>query len=825
MKNRWLSQNVNRESPKTRSSQSHSLSSMSRRAFVRGGVITGAGLALMPVLRWQSAVAELGAEAFGPAKWRLPFDRDWQFGGRVNASTSATNVAKRKFVPITLPHSVVTLSWENWDPAAWEDVWAYRRQFTIPQEFRDSRLFVQFDGVMVGVTPSINGHELPKHLGGYLPANYELTEWLKDGENALDVSVDSRWNNVPPEGSPHGPKSIDYLELGGIYHSVLLNAVPQIFIRDVFAKPRQVLDPSRRVEIKCTLDAAAPAKRVEIQVEMGDGGRVVSRARQAVEVDKAGPKDVVLALTKLGNVALWHVDSPHLYEVIATLLVEDKPVHDYRVRIGLRDARFELNGFFLNGRRVQLFGLNRHEIYPYVGGAMPPRVIRRDAEMLRRDFHCNIVRCSHYPQSEAFLNACDELGLMVWEETPGWGYLGDDAWKELLVCDVHDMIVRDRNHPAIVIWGVRANESANDLPLYRRTTELAKQLDDSRPDSGSMTSGSRKTWQTDWHEDVFAFDNYRSEPDGSVAIDEPVEGVSYMLAEAVGQFNYTNGKGFDSYYRRAGDVATQQVQAVRHAQAHSRAAANPRICGVIAWCAFDYASLINSYNTVKTPGVADFFRIPKLGASFYLAQGDAKIRPVIYPSFYWDFGPHTPKGPGKHAAIFSNCDRLELFVAGQHHSTLTPDVANFPHLKHAPFFSDLELDGSGHPELRIDGYASDRMVLSRSFSSDPATDQFSVAVDDKALVDDGADSTRVIFKVVDRYGADRAFGSGEVRFEINGPGVIVGNNPFSLADSGGVGAIWIRTIPKAHGKVRVVATHSALGAKTVEINVQPAASV
>lgn len=816
---------MNRASLKTNSSQSPSLSSISRRDFVRGGALAGAGLVLMPVLRWQSAAAELGSETFGPAKCRLPFDHDWQFGGRVNASTDTTNGAERKFVPITLPHSVVTLSWENWDPSAWEDVWAYRRLFTIPPEFRNSRLFVQFDGVMVGLTPSINGHELSKHIGGYLAANYELTEWLKDGENALDVSVDSRWNNVPPDGSQHGPKSVDYLELGGIYRSVWLNAVPQIFIRDVFAKPKLVLDASRRVEIKCTLDAAAPTKRVEIQAEMRDGGRVVSRARQAVEVDKAGPKDVALTLTKLGNIALWHVDSPRLYDVIATLLVEGKPVHDYRVRIGLRDARFELNGFFLNGKRLQLFGLNRHEIYPYVGGAMPPRVMRRDAEMLRHEFHCNIVRCSHYPQSEAFLNACDELGLMVWEETPGWGYLGDDAWKELLVRDVHDMIVRDRNHPAIVIWGVRANESANDLPLYRRTTELAKQLDDSRPASGSMTPGSRKTWQTDWHEDVFAFDNYRSEADGSVAIDEPVEGVPYMLAEAVGQFNYTNGKGFDSYYRRAGDVATQQVQAVRHAQAHSRAAANPRICGVIAWCAFDYASLINSYNAVKRPGVADFFRIPKLGASFYLAQGDGRIRPVIYPSFYWDFGPHTPKGPGKHAAIFSNCDRLELFVAGQHHSTLTPDVANFSHLKHAPFFTDLELDGSAHPELRIDGYAGDRMVLSRSFSSDPATDQFSVAVDDKSLFDDGADSTRVVFKVVDRYGADRAFGSGEVRFEIDGPGVIVGNNPFSLAGSGGVGAIWLRTIPNVRGKVHVVATHSALGAKTVEINVQPAASV
>ena len=793
---------------------------LSRRAFVRKGVFGTAALALAPKVRWRSVAAAWASPEFGPARWVLPFNRDWLFGGRLNPSTDRQGGNNRSFVPITLPHCVAKLSWQNWDPAAWQDVWAYRRLFTVPKEFRRSRLFLQFDAVMVGATPSINGHELPRHLGGYLPFDYELTEWLKYGDNVLDVAVDSRWSNVPPEGSPQGPKRVDYLEAGGIYRSVWLKIVPQIFIREVFAKPVQVLDPGRRLEVSCTLDAAVPGKRVEVQVEVRDSAGVVSRARQTVPIDEAGQKYVALTLSNLGNVVLWDVDMPHLYDVIATLFVDGKPLHDYRVRIGFRDARFEFNGFFLNGRRVQLFGLNRHEIHPYVGGAMPPRVMRHDADMVRRDFNCNIVRCSHYPQSEPFLNACDELGLMVWEETPGWGYLGDDAWKELLVRDVHDMITRDRNHPAIVIWGVRANESANDVALYRRTTALAKSLDDSRPASGSMTSGARRTWQQDWHEDVFAFDDYHAEPDGSVGIDDPVPGVPYMLAEAVGQFNYTARQGFDIKYRRAGDVTVQQVQAVRHAQAHSRAAAKPRICGVIAWCAFDYASLVNSYHTVKTPGIADVFRIPKLGASFYIAQADPRVRPVIEPSFYWDFGWHTPNGPGKKAPIFSNCDRLELFVGGQRHSMLTPDSTNFPHLKHPPFFADLELDGTARPDLRIDGYVGDRLALSRSFSSDASTDQLVLDADDRVLIADGADATRLVFRVADRFGAQRAFADGQVTFEVTGPGVIVGDNPFSLADSGGAGAIWVRTIPSKVGVVRLQARHPSLGMKAVQIKVQ-----
>ena len=792
---------------------------VSRRDFLRDAAKCGVGMALIPVLRWQAGASRASQDA-GRASRTIAFDQDWLFGGKLDGPSGASD-KNRTFTPVTLPHCVAKLPWEDWNPAAWEQVWLYRKQFTLPEDLRHLRIFIHFDGVMVGATPIINGQKLPQHMGGYLPFHYELTDWLKDGENTLDVIVDSRWSNVPPEGAPIGPKYIDYLEAGGIYRSVRLEAVPQVFIQDVFAKPVHVLESNRSVEVSCSLDAAAiPDGPIELQVELQDGSRLVSRARQSVRLDKTGQTDLKLTLSNLRDIKFWDIDTPHLYEVVTTLFVNGKAVHDHRVRIGFRDARFELDGFYLNGRRLQLFGLDRHEIYPYVGGAMPPRVTRRDAEILRHEFNCNIVRCSHYPQSEAFLNACDELGMMVWEEVPGWWYLGDAAWKDLLVRDVRDMIVRDRNRPSVVIWGVRANETPNDPDLYRRTTAIAKALDDSRPASGSMTPDSRKDLQH-WHEDVFAYDDYHAEPDGSVGIEDPVPGVPYMLSEAVGQFDYAKRSGFAIKYRRAGDVAVQQVQAVRHAQAHSRAAANPRICGVIAWCAFDYESLINSYKTIKTPGVADIFRIPKLGAAFYQTQGDPKVRPAIQPSFYWDFGPRTPNGPGKKAAIFSNCDRLEIFIAGQHHSTLHPDVTNFPHLKHPPFFVDLELEGSGRPELRIDGYMGNSLVLSRSFSSDPSQDQFFLKADDAELVGNGADATRLQFRVVDKFGADRAFADGDVRFDLKGPGVIVGDNPFSLTDSGGVGAVWVKALPRGSGKITVRATHSALGSKSVEIAVIP----
>jgi beta-galactosidase len=429
------------------------------------------------------------------------------------------------------------------------------------------------------------------------------------------------------------------------------------------------------------------------------------------------------------------------------------------------------------------------------------------------------VRCSHYPQSPAFLDACDELGLMVWEETPGWGYIGDESWQDLVVDNVRDMVRRDRNRPSVVIWGVRVNESRNEQPLYQRTTALAKSLDGTRPTSGSMTNF--RNWQQEWHEDVFAMDDYHSASDGSVGILPPLPGVPYMLSETVGQYSY-GASGFNNKYRRAGDLTLQTQQALFHAQAHDRAASFPQCAGAIAWCAFDYASLMNDYAGVKCPGIADIFRIPKLGASFYRSQVEPKKKPVIEPNFYWDFGPATPNGPGSHVSIFSNCDRLVLHIDGREHAVVHPDTRAFPHLKYPPFFADLELAGSSRPELRIDGYLEDQCVLSRSFSSDPFADRLSLKVDDAELVADGSDATRLSFQVTDKFGAARPLAQGEIHFHIQGPGAIVGDDTFPLKDSGGAGAVWIKGTPGATGQIEIEATHRSLGRYTANIQLRPA---
>ena len=779
----------------------------------------------------------------------IPFNQGWLFGGKAKPGDTAPDLndqnptpakkgknkknaepAPNRFKPITLPHIVANLSWQNWDYRLWEDIWIYRKHFTIPENMRGMRIFVDFEAVMTGVQPTINGQTLDKHLGGFLPVRYELTKHLApgNGNNVLAVEVDGRWSNVPPQGSPKGTAQVDYLMPAGIHRKATLVSVPQIYIENIFAKPVNVLTPATRaVEVLANLDAAATGKG-KITTELRDGARTIARAEQPITATKGAKTQGKLTLSNLGAITLWSPDTPKLYEVITTLAIDGQPPHTIKTRIGFREIKFTTEGFFLNGQRLRLFGLNRHELFPYVGFAMPSRVMRRDAEILKNTLNLNFVRCSHYPQSDAFLDACDELGLLVWQEVPGWQFVGNADWQELLVRDARDMILRDRNRPSIAIWGTRVNESDNHLQLYRRTRALAKELDGTRPTSGSMHPPSLKDWQTKWEEDIFAYDDYTPHPsgDGTVGLKSPPKGTGkvktppYMLAEAVGQFNYKKGRHFDSKYRRAGDVELQMNQALYHAQMHNNSANFPGHCGVVAWCALDYGSIVNNYNIVKCPGVVDLFRVPKLGATFYMAQVSPSVRPVIAPNFYWDFGANTPRGPGKEALIFSNCDRLEIYIDDKPHATLKPDTKNYPNLKHPPFPVNLDLDGRNRPELRIDGYVNNKLVLTRRHSSDPVKDKLHFAPDDTELVGNGSDATRLVLRVTDAYGNERAFASGIIDFEVTGPATIVGDNPLSLAEGGGVGAVWLRSKPDSSGKVTVTAKNRRFGTQTITVTVK-----
>jgi len=743
---------------------------------------------------------------------RTTFNEGWLFGGRYVAGSAGPGFDDRGFTQITLPHTVTPLSWGDWDPASWEGVWIYRKHFEVRQRPAGrSRVFADFDGVMADATVLLNGTAVATHRGGYLPFSAELTGSLLAQDNVLAVVVDSRWLPVPPAGHAGGAASIDFLQPGGIYRDAALRVVPQVFLADVFASPARVLGTDRSVLVQATIDAVAlPSGPVEIRAELLDGARRLASTAQQVTLTAPGQSVATLTLAGLGSVTLWSPGSPKLYQVRVTLTAPSGGQHDVTVRTGFRQATFQADGFYLNGERLPVFGLNRHQLFPYLGMAAAARLQRRDAEILRTELNCNMVRCSHYPQSPHFLDACDELGLMVWQEAPGWAYVGDRAWQDIAAQNVHDMVVRDRNRPSVIVWGTRLNETANHSRLYTRTRQIAAGLDGTRPTSGAMTRHSARGWG----EDVFAFDDYR-QARGNAPLRPPLPGVPYLVSEAVGAL-----AGAPAYrWIDPGPVLARQ--AWLHAQVHHTARARPGYAGLLGWCGIDYASYNGGariWRGLKTPGVLDTFRIPKPAAAIYRTQLDPRARPVIEPVFCWDFGPGSPPhGPGPDAMIATNCERLEIFAGPEHIATGFPDHARFGGLAYPPVFADLTVDGSGRPELRIDGYLGGQLVASARLSADPARDRLGLAADHASITADGTDATRVTFRALDAYGNRRPHVSGDVTVRLAGPAILVGDNPFPFGDYGGAGGGFVRSLPDRPGLITITARHPTLGQDTVTV--------
>jgi beta-galactosidase len=764
-----------------------------------------------------ASLAGCGAARPAPAtgaRASYDFNQGWLFGGPYVPGCTDPGYDDRGFDQVTLPHTVTPLSWGGWDPASWEAVWIYRKHFALPRGSRE-RVFVDFDGVMVNATVLINGTTVSTHQGGYLPWSTELTGHLAGEDNVLALIVDARWLPVPPGGAPAGASAVDYLQPGGIYRDATLRVVPEVFLSDVFVRPVNVLSHDRSVQVQATIDAAAvPSGPVQISARLRDGPDVLATTSATVTPAGTPTTLVALSITGVRDVTLWSPGTPKLYTVQVTLAPAGRPAHTVTVRTGFRAAVFQPDGFYLNGERLQIFGLNRHQLFPYTGMAAPARLQRRDAEILKYELNCNMVRCSHYPQSPHFLDACDELGLMVWQEPPGWQYVGDAAWQAIMLQNTSDMVIRDRSRPSVIVWGTRLDETANYASLYARARELADQLDGSRQTTGAM--GIHST--AGWAEDVFGYDDYHSH-DGRAELLPPLPGVPYLVSEAVGALDGP------PTYRWIDTGAVLAEQALMHAEVHSIARSEPGYAGVLGWAGIDYASLNGGsriWDALKTPGVVDTFRVPKPGAAFYRSQQDPSVNPVILPVFFWDFSPGSPpRGPGAHAMIATNCDRLEIYLGGAHVATGTPDTRHFGGLAYPPVFVDLTVDPASRPELRIDGYLGTRLAASVRMSADTARDRLALTADDASIRADGSDATRLTFRALDAYGNQRPHATGQVSLSLIGPATLIGDNPFEFGAYGGVGGAFVRSEPGRPGLVGVTASHPVLGAARVRVTVTP----
>jgi beta-galactosidase len=804
-------------------------SGLSRRDVLRAGVLASAAFALnSAAVRAGGITSRISSRATGASARRATrragkdssgithdFNQDWRFGGVFVNGSQEPGYSDKRYARITVPHTVTPLSWGDWTPDSWEQVWIYRKRFS-GAKLTGGRVFVNFDGVMTNATVYLNGVEMAEHQGGFLPWSVELTDELVADENVLAVVVDGRWLAVPPMKDPGGPHDIDYLMPAGIYRDVTVSLVPDAFISDVFAKPTDVLSSRPSLEVQVTVDGArALRRRQRLTVELLDGSRIVAKRSAEVTIRK-GTTGTTLTIKSIDGLTLWSPSMPKLYTVRTTLSGKAIPSHTLKVTTGFREATFEVDGFYLNGERLQIFGLNHHQLFPYTGMAAPQRLQARDAELIKNELNCNMVRCSHYPQSPHFLDACDQLGLMVWEEPPGWGFMGDPHFQELVLQNVQDLVVRDRNRPSVIVWGTRLNETASDYEqLYAEARALANRFDGSRQTTGAMDVQSTAGWS----EDVFAYDDYHTS-DGSAILEPPLSGIPYLISEAVGSLDGP------PLFRWVDSSQTLQTQAIMHAQVHDIARSNAAYTGLLAWCSVDYASLSGgdrTWQNLKWGGVLDTFRVPKPGASFYRSQVDPAVTPVILPAFYWDFGPYSPAtGPGENAMIATNCDLIQIYLNGQFVASATPEASSYGSLAYPPVFVDLTLDGADLPTLRIDGYIGGMLATSLQMSSDPSTDRLALDLEDSSIESDGSDATRFTFRALDAYGNQRPYVSGDVTLSLKGPAVLVGQNPFDFGGYGGVGGAFIRSYAGRTGEVTVTASHPTLGNTSAKLTVTKA---
>jgi beta-galactosidase len=426
---------------------------MDRRDFLKttGAIVAGATVASgLPGYTAESAPVATGRTV-------LPINRNWRYSPAATPAARARDFDDSHFARVTVPHTNLREPWHSFDDKSYEFVSVYRRRFRLPAAARGQRVFVDFEGVMTASTVWLNGVRLGEYKGGYTPFSFELTPHIDfDRDNVLAVEVDSTERpDIPPFGN-----EVDYLTFGGIYREVSLRIVSQTFIENIFAQPKDVLSSKPTLDVQCFVTSFSKTidSGMSLEAALYDGDKLLAKTTQELPADGSdGNNPRTLHLDNLGAIGLWDLRSPKLYRVEVRLLRGDHLLdHDSR-RIGFREARFTPQGFSLNGTVVKLRGLDRHQTFPWVGQAMPARVQRQDALILRKNLKCNIVRTSHYPQSRHFLDACDEIGLLVLEEIPGWQHIGDLPWQDISVDNVSRMIRRDWNHPSIILWGVRIN--------------------------------------------------------------------------------------------------------------------------------------------------------------------------------------------------------------------------------------------------------------------------------------------------------------------------------------------------------------------------------
>jgi beta-galactosidase len=761
---------------------------MKRRDFVKQTAAAGAALAVHPVL------TSCGTEP-RPGLSRMDFNPGWRF--LLGDSDGAERVAfdDGAWRAATLPHTARVESLVTGEPGSdtyqWQGTCWYRKRFFVSGEGEGRKFFLNFDGAMNVADVWLNGEHLGRHMGGWLPFGFDISAMVvAGGDNLLAVRLDNRDNPVT------GPKPLAQLDFNpyhGIYRNVHLIIKDPLHITDpilaekpasggIFVTYQDVSSDAATVRVQVHVrNDGAPRRAFLVRARLLDGeGRVAAEASSdPVSLDSGEDREVLQDL-RVRSPSLWSPRRPDLY-VLYTEVVEDGIVVDEEItRIGIRRIEISAEGFRINGERMFLRGTNRHQEYPYVGYALSDAAQYRDARKIK-DAGFDYIRLSHYAHSPAFMDACDELGIVVMNCIPGWQFFNrDDAeFTEIQYENCRRLLRRDRNHPCVIVWEVSLNETAMPAEFIRTTQAIAHE---EYPGDQCYTCG----WTEGY--DVFIqarqHGGCRDVTDRSCLVSEYGDWEYYAQNAGLEQEAWADlapDAANSRQLRWHGEAALLQ-QATNFQEAHNDNRKTLAFADGL-WVMFDYNR--GYAPDIESSGCMDIFRLPKFSYGFFRSQRppnedlrQAESGPMVSIASYWTADSSTS------VRVFSNCDEVALHLDGTLVERRRPDTDRMStNLTHPPF--TFGLDGFRPGTLEAIGYLDGRETARHVVRTPGGVDRMDLQLDEsgRPFAMDGKDVTFLYAELRDAVGTAVPGAWENVFFGATGDVTLVGANPFT-SDAG-----------------------------------------
>lgn len=640
--------------------------------------------------------------------------------------------------------------------AAW-----YRKRFDIPKSDHGKSLWLYFEGVFRDATVYVNGKQLYFQEDGYDPFFVDIAGAVRyGGSNVLAVYMKPRSEGWWYEG-------------GGIYRHVWLNVADPlhvapwgVYVTSDVKNP--VGSPSAELTIQTRLtNTSAVDKHITVATTIIDpNGRAVAHG-QSSHVAKAGLDLDIVQQASLASASLWSLENRNLYFAETEVTSAGKVVDTFRQRFGIRALRFDPDhGFFLNEKPVKLQGTCNHQDFVGVGIAMPDSILYWRMQRLKDQLGCNAIRCSHNPMTPSMYDACDELGLLVMDETrhPGDDVAakGNTSTPYSHTDHIEKMVRRDRNHPSVIMWSMANEEWGLQSDPYgaRMLSALMDAVhkhDKTRPITTADNSGTGNGWMVGF---------------GSV---EDLLGVNYNYGDYDWlHAQYPNKPVFGS--ETASDVSCRGVYARDDGAAHLSSYMSPEgswrplgerefVLGGFVWTGFDYRGEPTPFGWPEISsnfGLLDTCGFPK-DAAFYYKAWWKQEEPLVHIFPHWNWA--GKEGQNVPVWCFSNCDRVELFVNGV--SEGEKDMPRFGHLQW-----DNVMYAPG--ELIAVGYRGGKQVTSMTVKTTGSPAAIRLSADRNVLVADREDTIPVTVEIVDDKGLVVPTASNRVTFSVTGAGVNAG---------------------------------------------------